>query len=421
MNRAQRVRSRVDPGASLVPMKRDYVFFSESVTEGHPDKLCDQISDAIVDRYLEEDPGSVIVAECAVSTGIVFIAARFASDAVVDVAQIARRVIRDAGYDQPDFNPNTCTVVTSLKELPREVRLPLDKPEMSSEGLDAIRARNVVTAFGFACTHTPTLMPMPIHLAHQLARRLTAARREQLIPHLMPDGSVQIGVEFRDHRPTRVHSVTIVTAQNSPESVGLDTGGISYELREAVIDPVLKNGEVRADSNTLIYVNSEEAFLVGGPSLHPGLTGRKNAIDTYGGYSRHSGSALSGKDPSRIDRVAAYAARYAAKNVVAAGLAAQCEVQLSYTIGLAHPVSLHIETFGTGTIDDDKIVDLLGTFFDFRLAGIIRQFELPLLPSSASGCFYQKLAAYGHMGRSDIDLPWEKTDMAPALREFKTQ
>jgi S-adenosylmethionine synthetase len=420
VNRAQRVRSRPDPGASLVLMKRDYVFFSESVTEGHPDKLCDQISDAIVDRYLEEDPGSVIAAECAVSTGIVFIAARFASDAVVDVAQIARRVIRDVGYDQPDFNPNTCTVVTSLKEIPREIRVPLDMREMSAEDLNAIRARNVVTAFGFACTHTPTLMPVPIHLAHQLARRLTAARREKLLPHLTPDGSVQVGVEFRDHRPSRVHSVTIVTAQNSSASFGLDNGRFSSQLREAVIEPVLKNGEVRADPNTLIYVNSEDALLVGGPSLHAGLTGRKNAIDTYGGYARHGGSALSGKDPSRIDRVAAYAARYAAKNVVAAGFATQCEVQLSYTIGLAHPVSLHVETFGTGTLDDDKIADLLGKFFDFRLAGIIRQFELPFLPSRARGCFYQKLAAYGQIGRSDIDLPWEKTDMIPALREFKT-
>ncbi len=420
MSQAQRVRKRPDTRASLVPMKRDYVFFSESVTEGHPDKLCDQISDAIVDRYLEEDPASVIVAECAVSTGIVFIAARFASDAVVDVSQVARRVISDVGYDQPDFNPRTCTVVTSLKELPREVRLPLDERAISAADVDAIRARNAVTAFGFACNQTSTLMPVPIHLAHQLARRLTAVRREKLLPHLIPDGSVQVGVEFSDHRPSRVHSVTIVTAQNSPGSSSLDNGRFSSELREAVVDPVLKNGEVRADPDTLIYVNSEDAFLVGGPSLHPGLTGRKNAIDTYGGYSRHSGSALSGKDPSRIDRVAAYAARYAAKNVVAAGFATQCEVQLSYTIGLAHPVSLHVETFGTGTIDHDRIADLLGKFFDFRLAGIIREFELRLLPSRVKDGFYQKLAAYGQMGRSDMDLPWEKTDKAHLLLEFAT-
>jgi S-adenosylmethionine synthetase len=419
LNQAQCVRSRPDTGASPVQMKWDYVFFSESVTEGHPDKLCDQISDAIVDRYLEEDPTSVIVAECAVSTGIVFIAARFASDAVVDVSQIARRVISDVGYDQPDFNPRTCTVVTSLKELPREVRLPLDERQTFLEELDTIRARNAVTAFGFACDQTPTLMPAPIHLAHQLARRLTAARREKLLPHLMPDGSVQVGVEFRDRRPRRVHSVTIVTAENSPESFGLANSRFSSELREAVIEPVLKDGEVRADPDTQIYVNSEDAFLVGGPSLHPGLTGRKNAIDTYGGYSRHGGSALSGKDPSRIDRVAAYAARYAAKNVVAAGLATQCEVQLSYTIGQAHPVSLHVETFGTGSIDDANIASRLGKFFDFRLGGIVKEFQLRLLPSRVSGGFYQKLAAYGQMGRSDMELPWERTDKALSLGEFK--
>ncbi len=417
MSPAQRVRSRPNSNASLVQAKHDYVFFSESVTEGHPDKLCDQISDAIVDRYLEEDPASVIIAECAVSTGIVFIAARFASDAVVDVAQIARRVINDIGYDQPDFNPRTCTVVTSLKELPREVRLQLDERQMSSEELDTIRARNSVTAFGFACDQTPTLMPVPIQLAHQLARRLNAARQEKLLPHLMPDGSVQVGVEFRNHRPSRVHSVTIITAQNSPESFGLDRGRFTTDLREAVIEPALREEQVRADSDTLIYVNSEDAFMVGGPSLHPGLTGRKNAIDTYGGYSRHGGSALSGKDPSRIDRVAAYAARYAAKNVVAAGFATRCEVQLSYTAGLAHPVSLHVETFGTGKIDDGEIAKLLGQFFDFRLAGIIREFELRLLPSRVKGGFYQKLAAYGQMGRSDMELPWEKTNKAPSLGE----
>lgn len=403
-------------------MKRDFVFFSESVTEGHPDKLCDQISDAIVDRFLEQDPSSAIVAECAVSTGIVFIATRFVSDAAVDVSQVARRVIDGVGYNQPDFNPRTCTIVTSLKELPAEARLPFDERRISAGDLDAIPVRNAVTAFGFACNQTPALMPAPIHLAHQLARRLASARREKILPYLMADGSVQVGMEFRDRHPCRVHSVTIVAGQNSQASAaGPGSSRLSSDLRETVIEPVLKEAALPTDSSTLIYVNPEDAFLAGGPSLHSGLTGRKTAIDTYGAYSRHSGSALSGKDPSRIDRVGAYAARYAAKNVVAAGLASECEVQLSYMIGLAGPVSLQVETFGTGTIDDGSIADLLRRFFDFRLGGILREFDLRRLPSKARNGFYQRLAAYGQMGRLDMEVPWEKTDKAGLLGEFKTE
>lgn len=402
-------------------MKRDFVFFSDSVTEGHPDKLCDEISDAIVDRFLQQDPSSTIVAECAVSTGIVFIAARFVSDAVVDVSQVARRVIGDVGYDQPDFNPRTCTVVTSLKELPETARLPLDEHRMSAEDFDAIPVRNAVTAFGFACDQTPTLMPAPIHLAHQLTRRLASARREKILPYLLADGSVQVGMEFRDRRPCRVHSITIIAGQNpQAHPAGPGNNQLTSALREVVIEPVFQDGELGMDQKTLIYVNPEDAFLAGGPSLHSGLTGRKTAIDTYGEYSRHSGSALSGKDPSRIDRVGAYAARYAAKNVVAAGLASECEVQLSYMIGLPHPVSLQVETFGTGAIEDGSIADLLRRFFDFRLGGILRDFDLRFLPSKAKDGFYQRLAAYGQMGRTDIEVPWEKTDKALLLAEFKT-
>lgn len=401
-------------------MKKDFVFFSESVTEGHPDKLCDQISDALVDRFLQQDPTSAIVAESAVSTGIVFIAARFASDAIVDVSQVARRVIAEVGYEQPDFNPRTCTIITSLKELPREYRLGFDERIISAEQFDAIPARNAVTAFGFACNQTPTLMPMPIHIAHRLARRLTVARRDKILPYLLADGSVQVGIEYRDYRPCRVHSITLVASQNSSASLGRpDAVRFSSDLREAVIEPVFEDEDVKPDGKTLVFVNPEGAFLIGGPSLHSGLTGRKNAIDTYGEYSRHSGSALSGKDPSRIDRVGAYAARYAAKNVVAAGLASECEVQLSYMIGLAHPVSLQVETFGTGTIGDDKIGALLERFFEFRLAGILKQFGFRFLPSAGKDGFYQKLAAYGHMGRTDVEAPWEKTDKAGLLGEFK--
>ena len=401
-------------------MKRDFIFFSESVTEGHPDKLCDQISDAIVDRFLQEDFSSAIVAECAVSTGIVFIAARFVSDAVVDVSQVARSKIADVGYDQADFNPRTCTIVTSLKELPPEARLRFDEEGMSTEDFDAIPVRNAVTAFGFACDQTPSLMPVPIYLAHQFARRLTFVRRERILAYLMADGTVQVGVEYRDRRPLRVHSITIVAGHGaSAVSDKLNSTRLTSEMREAVIEPVLKDTELCADRETQIYVNPEDAFMAGGPALHSGLTGRKNAIDTYGEYSRHSGSALSGKDPSRIDRVAAYVARYAAKNVVAAGLASECEVQLSYMIGLAHPVSLQVETFNTGVIDEGRIADLLPKFFDFRLGGILKEFTLRLLPSAGKDGFYQRLAAYGHMGRSDLEVPWEKTDKAELLAEFK--
>lgn len=401
-------------------MKRDFIFFSESVTEGHPDKLCDQISDAVVDHFLQNDPASAIIAECAVSTGIVFIAARFASDAVVDFSQVARSVIADVGYEQRDFSPRTCSVVTSLKELPREARYPLQDGRIAPEDLDAIPARHSVTAFGFACNQTSTLMPAPIHLAHQFARRLASIRRENAVLHLIADGSVQVGVEYHDRRPCRVHSITIVAGQDSVPSGHAQQGTrFASDLREVVIEPVLNDTEIQVDRNTLIYINPEGGALAGGPSLHSGLTGRKTAIDTYGEYSRHSGSALSGKDPSRIDRIAAYAARYAAKNVVAAGLASECEVQLSYTIGLAHPVSLQLETFGTGVIDDERLARVLGELFDFRVAGIVRDFGLTLLPSRATDGFYQKLAAYGQMGRTEMDIPWERTDKTELLRELK--
>ncbi|MGO9056134.1 MAG: methionine adenosyltransferase [Candidatus Binataceae bacterium] len=399
-------------------MQSNFIFMSESVTEGHPDKLCDQISDAIVDRFLQQDPTSAIIAECAVSTGIIFIAARFASEAAVDISQVARRVIRQVGYNQPDFSADTCTIVTSLKDLPRESRLLFDERRMAAQEFDAIPARNAVTVFGFACDQTPSLMPMPIELAHRLARRLTVVRREKILPYLMADGTIQVGVEFRNRRPCRVHSIAIV-AGHKPAAGELDAQRLASDLREAVILPVFEQAEVRPDASTLVFINPEGAFPSGGPPAHSGLTGRKNAIDTYGEFSRHSGSALSGKDPSRIDRVGAYAARYAAKNVVASGLASQCEVMLSYMIGLAHPVSVRVETLGTGVIPDDDIAALLRRFFDFRLMGVLKEFELRWLAPAAKDGFFQKLAAYGQMGRTDIETPWERTDKAALLTEFR--
>jgi S-adenosylmethionine synthetase len=389
-------------------MKEDFMFTSESVTEGHPDKLCDQISDAIVDRFLQQDPYSSVIAECAVSTAIVFVAARFRSKGTVDFATVAREVISGVGYEHHGFNGRTCSIVTSLAELPLADHSLRDELDLSEQELERIPARNQVTVFGFACNQTPSLIPLPIWLAHKLARQLTLVRVKSTLPYLAPDGKTQVGIEYRKRRPHRIHSLTVIGSQNRPSEPDLKK--LTEDIREAVIGPVFSDEPIRPDDQTRIFVNPDGPFIVGGPSIHSGLTGRKNAIDTYGEYSRHSGSALSGKDPTRIDRIGAYMARYAAKNVVAGGLAEECEVQLSYSIGLSRPVSVQVQTFGTGRISDAEIASRLEDHFDFRPAGIIRSFRLRHLPSAAKDGFYRKLAAYGHVGRTDMDLPWERTD-----------
>jgi S-adenosylmethionine synthetase len=398
-------------------MKNDFMFSSESVTEGHPDKLCDQISDAIVDKFLQKDPYSRVIAECAVATAIVFIAARFESDAVVDFTKTARQVIKQVGYDEPDFNAKTCSIVTSVKELLSHDYRYWDAKRLSDDEMELIPVKDQVTVFGFACNQTPALIPLPIWLAHQLARRLTAVRQEKILPYIRPDGKTQVGIEYRDRKPYRIHSISILASHNQqPESYLGNINKLQAEIKETIIDYVLKDNECKPDEKTRILIDFDEPFSIGGPSVHSGLTGRKNAIDTYGGYSRHSGAALSGKDPTRIDRVGAYAARYAAKNVVAAGLAEECEVQLTYSIGVARPVSIQVETFGTGKISDEEIKTLLEKHFDFRLAGIIKKFNLRLLPTIVKGGFYKKLAVYGHVGRLDLEIvPWEEIDMVPAL------
>ncbi len=401
-------------------MKHNFMFTSESVTEGHPDKLCDRISDAIVDRFLRHDPYTRVITECAVSTAIVFIAARFESDALVDFTKIARQTIEQVGYDQPSFSAKTCSIVTSLKELPPKENRYLDETQMSSEEIEQITVKNQATVFGFACNQTPALMPLPIWLAHELAKRLTQVRVENTLPYLTPDGKTQVGVEYRDRQPQRIHSITVIASQNPlSHSHSPDLQQLERDLRETVIDPVFENQPIKPDEDTKIFINPDGPLIIGGPAAHSGMTGRKNAIDTYGEYSRHSGAALSGKDPTRIDRVGAYAARYAAKNVVAAGLADECEVQLSYSLGLSRPVSIEVETFGTGKIAEEEIKVLLEKYFDFRLAGIIKQFNLRFLPSLLKGGFYKKLAAYGHVGRTDIGLvPWEETDKAALLEDL---
>ena len=402
-------------------MKKDFMFTSESVTEGHPDKLCDQISDAIVDSFLQGDPYAKAIVECAVSTAIIFISARFESDIIVDFTKIARKVIKQVGYDRPDFNSKTCSIITSLKELPSNEYRYLDEKQLSEEEIEQISVKDQVTVFGFACNQTAALMPLPIWLAHQLVKRLSVVRVENILSYLAPDGKTQVGVEYRDRRANRIHGITIVPSLNQElASSKTDFQKIEDDLRETVIDVVFQNEEIKPDEKTRIYIDLNDSFLVGGPSVHSGLTGRKNAIDTYGEYARHSGAALSGKDPTRIDRIGAYVARYAAKNIVAAGLADECEIQLSYSIGLSRPVSIQVETFGTGKILDDEIAVLLEKHFDFRLAGIIKQFNLRFLPSLVKGGFYKRLAAYGHMGRTDLGLvPWEKIDKVIILQNYK--
>jgi S-adenosylmethionine synthetase len=394
-------------------MKRDFMFTSESVTEGHPDKLCDLISDAVLDHFLQQDPFSRIITECAVSSGILFIAARFASQAKVDIPDVARRIISQVGYEQKGFNARDCTILTSFTELPALSRIPCEERDLSDAELDRVVARNQANVFGYACQQTAALMPLPIWLSHKLARRLASVRLQRQLNYLAPDGTIQVGVEYRDRRPARVHSITVIASQWG-EQIGLER--LRDDIVEHVIEPVFVDEVVRPDRGTRIVINPDGPFVTGGPALHSGLTGRKNAVDTYGEYSRHSGSALSGKDPSRIDRVGAYAARHAAKNVVAAGLAEECEVQLSYSIGLAQPVSVQIETFGTGRVAEEDIIERVRSAFDFRPAAIVRDLNLRHMPQIMRGGFYRRLATYGQVGRMDIGLPWEATDMVTRLR-----
>lgn len=389
-----------------------YIHTSESVTEGHPDKLCDQISDAIVDRFLEHDSSARIIAECAVSLSVVFIAARFASHVKVDFPNVARKVIRRIGYVEQDFNFKTCSILTSLKEMADTDRKHTYAVQCESAE-NGIPVDDQVTVFGFACNQTPVLMPLPIWLAHKVARRLAEVRTTRVLDYLAPDGTTQVAVEYSDTRPVRIYSVAVNTSQTDRNYPSAER--LQRDVREAVIEPVFQDELLKPDNSTLIFINHGGPLKLGGPSVHSGMTGRKNAIDTYGGFSRNGSSALSGKDPLRIDRIGAYAARYAAKNVVAAGLAERCEIQISYTIGLAEPVSIQVETMGTGFLPDEAIAALVKKHFQFTLCGIIQQFDLLQLPAKSKQGFYRQLAAYGHFGRPDLDLPWEKTDKTEFL------
>ncbi len=388
-------------------MKGNYIFTSESVTLGHPDKLCDQVSDAIVDSFLRDDPSSSIVAECALASGVMFISAHYASQAKVDIQRIARNTIRDVGYLREVFNADDCTIMTSFQNHTATDYRPVDLEEMDNAQIDRITARHPATLFGYACDQTKALMPLPIWLAHRVAERLDSSKVRKKLPYLLPDGKAQVAIEYAEGKPSRIHSICLVTSQADDSSIDLNQ--LRGDMVEHIIEPVLKKEGFPADDKTQIYVNPEGLQVGGGPAVHSGLTGRKTGIDTYGEYARHSGAALSGKDPMRIDRIGAYAARYAAKNLVAAGLAKECEVQLSYTAGAARPISLHVRTFGTGELSDDELATRLDRAIDFRLGSIVREMRLQHLSAGSAG-FYQKLAVYGQMGRVDLNVPWEQTD-----------
>ena len=388
------------------------LFTSESVTEGHPDKICDQISDAVLDAIYSEDPMARVACETAVTTGMVLVMREISTQCYVDIPKIVRSTIREIGYDRAKygFDCDTCAVITSIDEQSPDIAMGVDKAleaktgEMSDAQIEAIGAGDQGMMFGFACDETPELMPMPISLAHKLVKRLTDVRKDGTLNYLRPDGKSQVTVEYEEDKPVRIDTVVIST-QHSPD-VSHDT--IEKGIIEEVIKPVIPAGLL--DSKTRFLINPTGRFVVGGPQGDSGLTGRKIIVDTYGGYARHGGGAFSGKDPTKVDRSAAYAARYVAKNIVAAGLAKKCEVQLAYAIGVAKPVSILVDTFGTGTLPEEKIIKLIQKHFDLRPAGIIQSLNLrrPI---------YRQTAAYGHLGRTDIDLSWEKTDKAEILKK----
>ena len=390
------------------------LFTSESVTEGHPDKICDQISDAILDELLKQDPMSRVACETAITTGLVLVMGEISTKAYVDIQKIVRDTIRGIGYDRAKygFDCDTCGVITAIDEQSKDIAMGVDKAleakenTMSDDEIEAIGAGDQGMMFGFATNETPELMPYPISLAHKLALRLTEVRKNGTLPYLRPDGKTQVSVEYDENgKPARLDAVVLSTQHG--EEVTQEQ--IHADIKKYVFDEILPKEMV--DENTKFFINPTGRFVIGGPNGDSGLTGRKIIVDTYGGYARHGGGAFSGKDCTKVDRSAAYAARYVAKNIVAAGIADKCEIQLSYAIGVARPTSIMIDTFGTGKLSDERLVEIVRENFDLRPAGIIKMLDLrrPI---------YKQTAAYGHFGRTDVDLPWERTDMADKLKSY---
>jgi S-adenosylmethionine synthetase len=411
-----------------IPLSRRYLFTSESVTEGHPDKICDQISDTIIDALLAEDPNSRVAAEVVVNTGLVLITGEITTKAHVNYVNLARKKIAEIGYTDADngFSANSASVLIALDEQSADIAQGVNtaqetRNQDSEELFDQIGAGDQGIMFGFACNETPELMPLPISLAHRIARRLAGVRKAGILPYLRPDGKTQVTVVYEDGKPVGIDTILISTQHTATIGDISDDAEVQAKIKAdlwiEVVEPIFGDITVKPSEETKFLVNPTGKFVIGGPQGDSGLTGRKIIVDTYGGYSRHGGGAFSGKDPTKVDRSAAYAARYAAKNIVAAGLAEKCEVQLSYAIGVARPVSIFVDTFGTGKVDDEILLNLVKENFELRPAGIIHVFNLRNLPSERGGRFYQDVAAYGHLGRTDLDLPWERTDKIDVLKQ----
>ena len=391
-----------------------HLFTSESVTEGHPDKMCDQISDAILDALMEQDPMSRVACETCTTTGLVMVMGEITTNAYVDIQKIVRDTVREIGYTRGKygFDADTCGVITAIDEQSADIALGVDKAleakenKMSEEEIAAIGAGDQGMMFGYASDETPELMPYPISLAHKLARKLTEVRKDGTLKYLRPDGKTQVTVEYDENDVPKRLDAVVLSTQHDPD---VTQEQIHEDIKKYVFDPIIPEGMV--DENTKFFINPTGRFVIGGPHGDSGLTGRKIIVDTYGGMARHGGGAFSGKDCTKVDRSAAYAARYVAKNIVAAGIAKKCEIQLSYAIGVAHPTSIMVDTFGTGKLSDEKLVEIIRENFDLRPAGIIQMLNLrrPI---------YKQTAAYGHFGRTDVDLPWEKTDKAELLKSY---